>query len=275
MPRAERSISASVNGVDQGNLTLGPAADARITFRDEFATLKNTLGVVLIGEDGRAAGAAHRVPPGRARRCRSRISAARPGGGPLSPGQEVRLSDLYTDGELAPGVQFAFFTIAQGFRLNGDLKDAELVFRAMAAPATIDDIAPDLFVVGPDGSLEPVRGDLLHSATASDDPLANPLNDGGRGQVLSGLEDDAAGLTITFEDLLLDASDNDFNDLTFEVLREPSTVSSLDFLTFKVAADATIEDVDDANLAGATVEITNGFQPPTHCWSAFRLQAPG
>ena len=130
----------------------------------------------------------------------------------------------------------------------------------MAEPATIDDLAPDLFIVGPDGSLEPVRGNLLHGATASDDPLANPLNDGGGGQVLSGLEADAAGLTITFEDQLLDASDTDFNDLTFEALPEPSTVSSLDFLTFKVAADATLEDVDDANLAGATVAITSGFQ---------------
>jgi hypothetical protein len=43
---------ALINGVDQGNLTLGPAAEARIIFRDEFALFKNTLGVVLIGDDG-------------------------------------------------------------------------------------------------------------------------------------------------------------------------------------------------------------------------------
>ena len=194
-----------INGVDQGNLTLGPAADARIIFRDEFAALQNTLGVVLIGEDGELMDP--RIVFARVEHAERdpEFVIARPGGGPLRPGDEIRLSELYTDGELAPDVQFAFFTIAHGFRLNGDLSDAELVFRSDGRPATIDDVAPDLFIVGPDGSLEPVRGNLLHSATASDDPLANPLNDGGGGQVLSGLEADAAGLTITFEDQLLDA----------------------------------------------------------------------
>ena len=250
-----------VNGVDQGNLTLGPAADARIIFRDEFAALQNSLGVVLIGEGGEL------IEPRivfaqveHAERDPASVSA-RPGGGPLSPGDEVRLSELYTDGELAPGVQFAFFTVVHGFQLNGDLGAAELVFLSDDRPATIADVAPDLFVVGPDGNLEPVRGNLLHSASASGDPLANPLNDGGGGHVLSGLEGDAAGLTITFEDLLPDNTDNDFNDLTFEALPEPSTVSSLDFLRFKVAPDATLGDVDDANLARATVAITGGFQP--------------
>jgi hypothetical protein len=256
---------ALINGVDQGNLTLGPAADAGIIFRDEFARFENTLGVVLIGEDGQLVEPrivfalvehAERDP---------QFVVIRPGGGPLSPGDEVRLSELYTNGELAPGVQFAFFTIAQGFRFNGDLSEAKLAFLSNGQPATVDDTAPGLFIVTPDGSLQPVQGNLLHTASASDEPLVNPLNDGGRGQVLSGLEDDAAGLSVTFEDIRLDlgdtASDNDFDDVTIEVLREPSTVTSLDFLTFKVAADATIEDIDDANLAGATVEITGGFQP--------------
>jgi Ca2+-binding RTX toxin-like protein len=256
---------ALINGVDQDNLVLGPAADARIIFRDEFAAFKNTLGVVLIGDDGQLIEPrivfalvehADRDP---------QFLLLRPGGGPLSPGDEVRLSELYIDGELAPGVQFAFFTIAEGFRSNGDLSDQELVFLSNGQPATIDDSAPALFIVAPDGSLQPVEGRLLHTASASDDPLVNALNDGGRGQVLSGLEDDAAGLSITFEDIRLDlgdtGSDNDFDDVTFELLLEPSTVTSLDFLTFKVAADATIEDIDDASLTGASVAISDGFQP--------------
>ena len=255
---------ALINGVDPGNLTLGPAADARIIFRDEIATFRNTLGVVLIGEDGQLIEPRIVFPLVEHADADPQFGSARPGG-PLSPGTEVALSDLYTNGELAPDVQFALFTIAQGFRFNGDLSDAELVFLSNGAPATVDDTAPGLFIVAPDGSLQPVEGDLLHTATVNGDPLTNPLNDGGRGQVLSGLEDDAAGLSITFEDKRLDLgdtdSDNDFNDVTIEVLREPSTVTSLDFLTFKVAADATIEDIDDADLGGATVAITGGFQP--------------
>jgi Bacterial Ig domain/RTX calcium-binding nonapeptide repeat (4 copies) len=269
---------ALVNGVDQGNLTLGPAADARIIFRDEIATFKNTLGVVLIGDDGQLVEPRIVFPLVEHADEDPQFGSARPGGGPLSPGTEVRLSDLYTDGELAPGVQFAFFTIAQGFSLSGDLSDAELVFLSNGGPANVDDIAPGLFIMTPDGSLRPVPGNLLHTASVSDDPLVNSLNDGGRGQVLSGLEDDAAGLSITFEDIRLDLgdtdSDNDFDDVTIEVLREPSTVTSLDFLTFKVAADATIEDVDDAHLAGATVEITEGFQTDGQTSDALLLGMP-
>jgi Ca2+-binding RTX toxin-like protein len=255
---------ALINGVDQGNLTLGPAADARIIFRDEIATFQNTLGVVLIGADGGLVEPRIVFPLVEHAERDPQFGSARPGG-PLSPGTEVRLSELYTDGELADGVQFALFTIAQGFQFNGDLSDAELVFLSNGGPATVADVAPGLFIVQPDGSLQPVQGNLLHTASVSDDPLVNPLNDGGRGQVLSGLEDGAAGLSITFEDIRLDlgdtTADNDFNDVTIEVLREPSTLTSLDFLTFRVAADATIEDVDDANLAGATIAITEGFQP--------------
>jgi Bacterial Ig domain/RTX calcium-binding nonapeptide repeat (4 copies) len=247
-----------VNGVDPGNLTLGPAAEARIIFRDEFAALQNTLGVVLVGEGGELI--EPRIVFARVEHADRdpTFVSARPGGGPLQPGDEIRLSELYPDVELAPGDQFAFFTIVHGFQLNGDLSDLELVFQSGGRPATIGDTAPDLFIVGEDGSLEPVQGRLFHSATVSDDPLANPLNNGGSGQVLSGLEADTSGLTITFEDLVLNSGDNDFNDLTFEALVEPSMVSSLDFLRLNVALDATIDSDDD--LAGATVTISDGFQ---------------
>jgi Ca2+-binding RTX toxin-like protein len=249
-PALEEGVAvdqARINGVDQANLTLGPSADARIIFRDEVAAFENTLGVVLLGEDGELVSPQIVFP---------RVEDGPDG--PLRAGDEIRLSDLYTDGELAAGVRFAFFVIADGFRLNGDLGDAQLVFLSDGDPATIDDVAPDLFVVMPDGSLELVRGQLVHSASTSADPLVNPLNDGGQGQVLSGLESDTSGLTITFEDIALNRSDGDFNDVTFEVLLEPGTVSSLGFLQFDVAVDAEIDNDDD--LAGATAAITDGFQ---------------
>lgn len=249
-PALEEGVAvdpARINGVDQANLTLGPSADARIIFRSEVAGADNALGVVLLGEDGELVSPQIVFP---------RVEDGPDG--PLRAGDEVRLSDLYTDGELAPGVRFAFFVIADGFTLNGDLGDAPLVFLSDGDPATVDDVAPELFVVMPDGSLEPVQGELLHTASTSADPLVNPLNDSGQGQVLSGLESDTSGLTITFEDLALDGSDGDFNDVTFEVLLEPATVSSLDFLQFDVAVDAQIDNDDD--LAGATAAITDGFQ---------------
>ena len=254
-----------VNGVDPGNLVLGPNADATITFRDEVARFQNTLGVVLVGADGT-------LGPGRVvfaqvehAEADPRFPAARPGGGPLAAGDEVRLSELYTADQLAEGQQFAFFTVAEGFRLNGDLSGAELVFlNDDGSPASVDDPAPNLFAVQPDGTLVPLAGNVFHTATPNpDDPLSDPLNDGGLGQVLSGLEPDAAGLTITFEDLRLNlddnGGDNDFNDVTYEVLLEPSTGSSLDFVDLDVAVDAAVVD-DDANLSGAVAEITLGEQ---------------
>ena len=148
-----------VNGVDPRNLVLGANADATIIFRDEIAAQKNTLGVVLIGADGSLGPArivfanvehAEAIPG---------LPLVRPGGGPLSPGDEVSLSDLYGAGQLAAGQQFAFFTIADGFRFNGDLTGAELVFRnADGTPASVDDPSPALFALLPDGTLVPLAG---------------------------------------------------------------------------------------------------------------------
>jgi Ca2+-binding RTX toxin-like protein len=258
----ERAIDlALVNGVDPRNLVLGPNADATITFRDEVALFQNTLGVVLVGPDGTLGPARVVFAQVEHAEADARFPSVRPGGGPRFPGEEVRLSELYTPGELAEGQQVAFFTIADGFGFNGDLSGAELVFlNDDGSPASVDDPAPDLFAVLPDGTLVPLTGDVFHTATPSpDDPLSDPLNDGGGGQVLSGLEPDAAGLTITFEDLRLNRGDNDFNDVTYEVLLEPSTGSSLDFVDLNVAVDAAIVD-DDLNLSGAVAEITSGEQ---------------
>ncbi len=190
---------------------------------------------------------------------------ARPGGGPLHPGDEVRLSDLFDPGQLHEGQHFAFFTIADGYRLNGDLDHAPLEFLSNGHAATLTDPTPDLFVVGADGSLTPVAGNIFHTATpAFDMPLSDSLNDGGRGQVISGLVPDAAGLTISFEDKVLSfgdtQSDNDLNDVTYDVLLQPSTGSSAPFTNLHIALDAAVTD-DDPNLAGLTAKITGGEQP--------------
>jgi hypothetical protein len=56
-----------INGVDPRNLVLGAEPDATITFRNEIAAFKNTLGVVLIGADGTV----RRPHDPRARRARA------------------------------------------------------------------------------------------------------------------------------------------------------------------------------------------------------------
>jgi hypothetical protein len=255
-----------VNGVDPRNLVLGVDPDATITFRNEVAAFKNTLGVVLIGADGTLGDARIVFANVEHAEALAQFPFARPGGGPVSPGDQVRLSELYTDGQLVEGQRFAFFSISDGFRLNGDLSGADLVFRnADGSPATIEDPPPTLFAELPDGRLVEIAGNVFHTATPTvDAPLDNELNDGGRGQVLSGLENQVAGLTITFEDKTLNFgdtdSDNDFNDVTYAVLLQPNTASSLDFVNLDVALDATVVD-DDPTLSGLSAEITGGAQP--------------
>ncbi len=142
---------------------LGPNADAIITFRDEVAAFKNTLGVVLVGDDG-TLGQAHIVfPLVEDANADPQHPLARPGGGPLHPGDEIRLSDLFAPGQLHEGQHFAFFTIQDGYRLNGDLDHAALLFQSDGHAAHLTDPTPDLFVVGADGGLHPVAGnDLPH-----------------------------------------------------------------------------------------------------------------
>jgi hypothetical protein len=250
-----------VNGVDPANLVLGPNADATITFQNEVAQFQNTLGVVLIGDNG-TLGPAHIVfPQVEDAVADPQFPLARPGGGPLHPGDQIHLSDLFDPGQLHEGQHFGLFLIADGYRLNGNLDHASLVFQSDGHAATVNDPAPGLFVVGPDGSLTPVAGDVFHTATPSPDtPLSDSLNDGGAGQVLSGLEPNGPGLTISFEDKPLNVADKDFNDVTFSVLTQPEAGNGQANVDLHLALNPTITD-DDVNLTGATADITHGAQP--------------
>ena len=95
---------SEINGIDQGNFTLGPSADARITFIDEVAQFQNTLGVYLIDPGRHDPQPQGRVPADRACRGRSEPTCGvRPGGGPLQTGDSVLLSTCHDPGELQEG----------------------------------------------------------------------------------------------------------------------------------------------------------------------------
>ena len=231
----------AINGVDQGNLTLGPSADARITFIDEVAQFQNTLGVYLIDADGTIHEPQDRVPADRA--CRGRSEpAGRRGRAAARCSRATRslLSELYDPGELQEGQQFGLFYITEGWTLNGARLNGELEFQPAAS---IDDPTPRLFsTVG--GDVFEIAGTIFHSADPTrTTALANPLNAGGDVQVISGLEADIGGLTITFEDLALSSapSDDDFNDTT--ILVDLLPVQQLNFAFVPtVAPDIAIND---------------------------------
>ncbi len=220
-PLAEKVplADADIVTVPPWALVLGAAADAEISFVDEVAALQNSLGVYLIGPDGELAGprwvferVEHAEPSDDA------SEQARPGGGPLAPGDAVLLSDLFDPAELLPGTTFGLFLAADAWNLNpaAVFEGGTLEFRADGGPASLFDPVPALFHISESGVERLVAGDIMHTADPSFfEPLANPLNPGGGAQVTSGTLD---GLfTVAFEDKPLAASDRDFNDALFAV----------------------------------------------------------
>ncbi len=146
--------------------------------------------------------------------------AARPGGGPLSPGDAVLLSDLFAPEELSPGTGFGLFLAADGWALNDAaiFAGGSLEFRSDGGPASVTDTTPELVFIADDGRETLVLGNILHTIDAgSANPLSNKLNPGDTGQVTSGLLD--GQFTVAFEDKPLSATnvDRDFNDALFAV----------------------------------------------------------
>lgn len=252
----------NINGVASGNLVVGEGGDAAIIFRDEVALFQNSVGVYLIGENGEildpklAFAAVEHSDVFVDENGNQQHAFIRPGGGTLSPGDQVLLSELYPGLDLPPGTEFGLFLVVDGGR-EADLDGTEtLGFQnSEGGAATIFDSEPPTLLA--DGSI--VHQDVFHAIdTSSPAGSSNQLNPGGGGQVISGLVPDGAGLTIAFEDVRLGQGDNDFNDTIVDVLPTPKAVSSLPFANLEVAVDATIVDADDANLSKAVIEISNG-----------------
>jgi len=229
--------NAQINGVDQGNLTLGPAADATIVFNSEVARFQNSLGVYRIAQDGTI------TDP---RMVFVQVDQT-------APGKTVALSSLYDD--LAEGDQFALFLVSDGWRLNGDLLNQDLTFLSNGQPATIDDQAPQLFA-DVNEVLTPIEGNIAHSASVSGPPL-NPLNSSGETQTASGLLPDVVGLTVGFEDLVLTTGDRDFNDTVFLVNLTPELTLNFGYVP-AVAPTLEIQDNDSGILSAARVAVVMG-----------------
>jgi hypothetical protein len=246
-----------INGVDQHDLVVGAGGDVAITFRDEIAGYQNTLGVYLIGEHGEILAPKIVFSPIEHALGLPDYPSARPGGGPLQPGDQVMLSELYGDA-IAPGTRFGLFLIQDGHGLNGPLDGADLRFEAAAGgPAMIGDQAPPRLLAGD----AKVGGEIYHViGQDAQDPTLNPLNPGGKEQALSGFAPDGSGLTVAFEDSKLGTGDGDFNDVLVDVELSPEIVSSLKFVSFKIALDLAVAD-DSGQLGQAVVEVGDGFQP--------------
>lgn len=254
-----------INGVNSNNLAIGNGGDAAIIFRDEVALFQNSIGVYLIGENGEmldpklAFFAVEHAEPQFDENGVQQNAFIRPGGGPLSPGDQVLLSELYPDVDLQPGAKFGVFLVVDGGR-TGQIEGNEIFsFRkADGEIATVfDSEAPTFFA-----NDEAIDINVYHASDPdTSDGRTNDLNPNGKGQAISGLVENGAGLTIAFEDVERGFGDDDFNDTVIDVLPIPDTVSSLPFANVEIAIDATIVDTDDVNLTRAVVEISGGAGP--------------
>ena len=241
---AVRLPDGQINGVDQGNLTLGQSGDAAIVFGSEFASFVNTLGVFLIDPNGQMVDPKIVFPEIEQAEADPNFPSLRPGGGPVAAGDAVALSDLYDPSELQPGQKFGLFLIAQGFTLNGNDLSGGLRFASDGHT-----------LLTADG--QPIAGNVFFTTDPTPgSPNDNPLNPDGLGHVVSGLQPDHAGLTIGFEDKLLsDAGDNDFNDVLVDVELSPIRSGGVCGRRDPVVLDATVTDPDDTTLSQASVKL--------------------
>ncbi len=194
-------------------------------FQDEIAAFQNGFGVYLIGEDGAILDPKIIFPRVEHAEAIPQFPFARPGGGPLEPGEGVLLSELYGADQLQPGVQFGLFLIASEFRMDPDELSGLSFVNAAGEPATIFDEGVRL--VGADGSVIPL--DVFHTVDPTPGtPLENPLNPGGGLQAISAVL--PQGLFVGFEDKRPGIGDADFNDLLVELRPTDPAGTSLEFV---------------------------------------------
>jgi hypothetical protein len=256
----QRLDPGRINGVDQARLTIG-ADGATVTFRDEVAEFQDTLGVYLIDQDGTIrdpkvvfARIEHADPlPG--------LPHVRPGGGPLAPGDDVALSDLYPNTDLEPGQQFGLFIVANGAERNPSLVfdgsgRLEFVNTATGGPTNIADDAGEIELrhIADDGSVLAVRGPVFHTADADPNPLDNNLNPGGEERVVSGLDATSGALLLGFEDQL----DFDFNDVVIDlgppgVVRPPIVTPPASLADLDGTNGFRLDGIDTGDLSGYSV----------------------
>lgn len=215
-----------IQGVASGRLTIGRHGDATITYVDERASFHNSLFVFLIDADGRlrdprlvwADASDLRFDPAELRE--------RDGKGPLSPGESVRLSEIYGAGALAPGQKFGLLLVQNGFKRNPrelfeDRDGFRLIDRRTGEDATLATDPKHIRLVHEDeDGRSKVRGRLFFTSDPNDDgTAANALNPDGREHVVSADGARPGETWLAFEDL--DYQDRNFADLTLLVDTSP------------------------------------------------------
>ena len=233
-----------IQGVDPVNLTADSAGALTVTFIDEGAGFRSTVGWYTVGADGELQNP--RIVWANA--------SAVGSGGALEPG--VSSVEL---GGLESGEQIGFFLIADGFDLNGqytglDFNAGALVFRnEVGDSATVFDAAPVL-VFEPDGGGAGVTlaGDIYHTA-ARGDTVA--LNADSIQHAISGADPASGELLVGFEDLA-GGGDQDYGDVIIRLDQVPDEVTTL--APTAIDPDLLLVSPNSGQLSSAVIAIIDG-----------------
>lgn len=189
-------------GTDPSHFQLDAAHKVSMTFVDESAGYRNSVGYYKIAADGTITDVDIVFKD---------ASISHSGG--TDAGTTVEL-------DLEAGESFGTFIIANGASRNwfSWFRDGEYQFQnADGSPATINSDAPELVFVDSRGRERDVRGEVYHSAAVGS-TLA--LNADDANHVMSSDNGDG-GLRLSFEDLPSYYSDEDFNDVVIDLTFEP------------------------------------------------------
>lgn len=169
--------------------------DVQITYLDEAARFQNTLVAYLEDADGTRHAPTIGFPLIEDASTAPGIPTdVRPGGGPLSSGDDILLSSLFTPDALAGAVQFGLALIADGARLNPaswfDPAKGQLQFGA-GFDASLE------FVPNGGGTPQEVQGDLI----LAEGPFSPVPGAPGQSVVYGAAQGSASGIEVRFEDL--------------------------------------------------------------------------
>jgi len=232
------TTTAQTSGVEMDDLSIDNNHPVSVTFMNEGAGYRSTVGYYKIDDDGEL------TDVGLIWENASKQGS----GGILLPGETSY------DLDVEAGDKLAFFIVANGDSLNdfSGLGNGTFEFRDGQSAATVGSDNPSLVFVGENGSETSINGNIYHTTDADS---SIQLNADGLLHTVSDIDADTGGLIIGFEDLF-NLGDQDFDDLVIRTDFGPAVVETV--APVNVASGIELSD-DSQTLSEATLEIIGGF----------------
>lgn len=232
------TTTAQTSGVEMDDLSIDNNHPVSVTFMNEGAGYRSTVGYYKIDDDGEL------TDVGLIWENASKQGS----GGILLPGETSY------DLDVEAGDKLAFFIVANGDSLNdfSGLGNGTFEFRDGQSAATVGSDNPSLVFVGENGSETSINGNIYHTTDADS---SIQLNADGLLHTVSDIDADTGGLIIGFEDLF-NLGDQDFDDLVIRTDFGTAVVETV--APVNVASGIELSD-DSQTLSEATLEIIGGF----------------